>query len=162
MYGRHTKGFAALLVTGLLCVGLLLGLNIGLVVPQAASAQAGVSNFTTIAASRDVHVGGDVLTDGFVVARPAPLTVLANGDLFTPTATLHPISSTVAAGVSGADIALQPAGTLLILLNVGSQTITFTETGTLISAGNIALGAGDSATLISSGTDWVQVAGSNN
>lgn len=129
---------------------------------QPADAQSGISNFTTVAASRDVYVGNDVLVDGFVTVNPAATEVLTVDGYLTPTATLHPISAAASIGLSGTHIAVQDAGTLLILLNVGSETITFTETGTLVSAGNIALGANDSATLISDGDSWYQIGASNN
>lgn len=130
--------------------------------PAAITAQSGVSNFTTIVASRDIHAGGDVLLDGFLTLNPGAAISLTMNGFVTPTGTLQTLTSAGAVATSGARIAVQPAGSQLILLNVGAQTITFTETGTLVSAGNIALGAGDSATLISNGVNWYQVGASNN
>lgn len=113
-------------------------------------AQGGESMFDTVVAGNFYRAG-----------QRATLTVTMNGTV-NPTGTHQRLTAAGTVATSGANITVKPAGTLLILNNVGSNTITFTETGTLISAGNIALGAGDSATLISDGTNWRQTAGSNN
>jgi len=147
----------ALFIPALLIMALIL-----LVGPSPSAAQSGVSNFTTVIASRDIHAGGDLLLDGFLTVNPGVAISLTMNGWVTPTGTLQPLTSAGAVATSGARIAVQPAGSKLILLNLGAQTITFTETGTLISAGNIALGANDSATLLSNGTNWYQVGGSNN
>lgn len=115
--------------------------------PQALHAQGGVTGFANLRISN------------FYRAAPRTAITLTNGGTLNATGTYQRIT---AAGAVGASIATKPAGTLLILVNTGSNTITFTETATLISAGNIALGAGDSATLISDGTNWTQISGSNN
>lgn len=95
----------------------------------------------------------------FYRAQPRTAITVTNGGTLNPTGTYQRIT---AAGAVGQSLAAKPAGTVLILVNVGAQTITFTETATLISAGNIVLGATDSATLISDGTNWTQIAASNN
>lgn len=118
--------------------------------PPEIQAQSGITDFTSIRAS------------AFWMARPATTRVLTNNGTLNALGTYQPISSTTAIGTSGANITVKAAGSLLILRNVGAQTITFTETGTLISSGNIALSANDSATLLSDGTNWVQIAASNN
>lgn len=149
--------FVALLLPVLLLAALFF-----LARPQQMEAQSGVSNFTTIVASRDIHAGGDLFVDGFVTTNPSTAISLTMNGWVSPTGTLQPLTSAGAVATSGARIAVQPAGSTLILLNLGGSTITFTETGTLVSAGNIALGANDSATLISNGTNWYQIAASNN
>jgi hypothetical protein len=99
----------------------------------------------------------------FYRAAPRPtITVTDNMTPLNTSGTFTRLTAAGAVGVSGDALVVKPAGTLLYLVNVGSNTITFTETGTLISAGNIALGAGDTATLISDGTNWRQLASSNN
>lgn len=132
---------APLLLTALLLLGLPLA---------DAWAQGGESMFDTVVAGNFFRAG-----------QRATLTVTMNGTV-NPTGTHQRLTAAGAVATSGANITVKPAGTLLILNNVGSNTITFTETGTLISAGDIVLGAGDSATLISDGTSWRQIAASNN
>lgn len=106
--------------------------------------------------------GSTISIDTFLTLEPqAPVTV-TNGLALEPTGTFQPITSAGAVGISGGDIAAGDDGDLLILLNVGSNTITITETTGLVSAGNIALGAGDSATLVYRGSSWYQIGASNN
>lgn len=118
--------------------------------PQPLSAQLGVASFSTM------RVGS------FYRAVPrTTITVTMNGWL-TPTGTYQRIRNTSGAvATSGAKIAVMPPGTILKLVNVGANSITFTETS-ITSAGNIVLGAGDVAELISDGAAWWQTSGSNN
>lgn len=118
--------------------------------PPPISAQTGVTAF------------GSVRVGAFYRAYPrTALTVTMNGWL-TPTGTYQRIqNASGAVSTSGAKIAVKPAGTLLYLVNVGANSITFTETS-ITSAGNIVLGAGDSATLISDGSAYTQIGASNN
>lgn len=89
------------------------------------------------------------------------LVVVDNGTI-NATGVNQPITSTGNVGTSGASLVVEPEGTFLVLRNIGAGTITLTETGTLISAGNIVLGPNDAATLISDGTNWIQIGSSNN
>lgn len=118
--------------------------------PQPVAAQTGVAAFSTIRV-------GSWLRE---MPRTA-ITITMNGWL-TPTGSNQYITSAGAVATSGAKIAVKPAGYILTLTNVGAQTITFTETGTLVSAGNVALGPNDVATFKSDGTNWVQRSASNN
>ncbi len=103
------------------------------------------------------------ISNFFRLQKRTTIEVSMNGTL-NPTGSYQVISASVGSAVSlsGADITVKPAGSVLVLVNTGGQTITFTETGTLRSAGNIALGQYDSATLLSDGTNWTQISGSNN
>jgi hypothetical protein len=101
------------------------------------------------------------VADDFTVSPQPILTLTMNGWL-TPTGSFQPIRSAGAVGVSGGRIAPGAQGQFLYLYNMGAQTITISETTGLVSAGNIALGALDAATLVYSGTTWIQLAGSNN
>lgn len=118
---------------------------------EAVHAQGGVTGFANLR-----------ITNFYRAAPRSAITVTVNGTL-NATGTNQRIQAAFpGAATSGANITVKPAGTLLILTNVSTNTITFTETGTLISAGNIALGANDAATLLSDGTNWTQIAASNN
>lgn len=99
---------------------------------------------------------GDVtVADDLKVAKQSVITVTMNMTI-TPVGTFQPLAA--AGAVSTANIAAGTAGQWLILYNDGAQTITFTDTGTLSLAGNIALTADDILQLISDGTNWVQAA----
>lgn len=113
-------------------------------------AQGGVTGFANLRISN------------FYRAQVRPVMVITATSTINPSGTYQPISSTAAIGRAGTAITVKPAGTILTLVNIGSQTITFTETGTLVSASNVALGANDAATFYSNGTNWYQVSASNN
>jgi len=140
---------AALLAwTGLLTI--LMAVMLLFINPAPSDAQTGVARFSTMSVGSFYRA----------VPRTA-ITITTNGWL-TSTGTYQRITAAGTVATSGAKIAVKPAGTILILVNSGSNSITFTETGTLISAGNIVLAAGDSATLISDGTSYYEIGASNN
>lgn len=138
----------AALGSGLLSV--LFAAMLFLQAPTPLDAQTGVARFSTMS------VGS------FYRAVPRTAITLANNDVLTATGTFQRVTAASAIGTSGGNIVIKPAGTMVTLLNVGANTITFTETGILKSAGNIALGTLDSATLWSDGTNWYEVGASNN
>lgn len=98
--------------------------------------------------------------------RTQPRTVLdisMNGTI-NATGGYQPISGTTgsAVHVSGDSFTVEPAGTIVTLINTGAQNIVITETANIKSAGNLTLGTLDAATFLSNGTDWYQVSASNN
>lgn len=129
-------------------------------------------NSADLTASDDVVVGDDltvtddtVLTDDTTVGGDLIYTkqtriVVTDGSTIAPLGSYQPISSTANTGTSS--ISGCTSGRLLALVNVGSSTITLTDTGTLKLSGNIALGNMDSLGLLCDGTNWVQRYTSNN
>lgn len=113
-------------------------------------AQGGVTGFSNLR-----------ITNFYRAAPRAAITVTDNGTV-NPTGTYQKVTAAAAVGTSGDNLTVKPAGSVLILVNVGANTITITETANVKSAGNIALGTLDSATLVSDGADWYQIAASNN
>ena len=113
-------------------------------------AQGGVTGFSNLR-----------ITNFYRAVPRTALTVTMNGTI-NPTGTYQRLTAAGAVSVSGDSVTVEPAGTILILVNSGAQTITITETANIKSAGNIALGTLDSATLVSDGSDWYQIAASNN
>jgi hypothetical protein len=109
-----------------------------------------------------VTVFSNLRITGFYRAQPrTALTVTMNGTI-NSTGTYQRLTAAGAVSVSGDNVTIKPAGTILTLVNAGAQTITITETANIKSAGNLVLGTLDTATLISDGSDWYQLAGSNN
>lgn len=124
----------------------------------------------TVALFQSMEVQGQGGVTGFASVRVSNfyraqprnvITLTMNADL-DPTGSFQRIASAGAVSISGDDLVVEPAGTLLTLVNIGSNTITITETANVKSAGNVALGAADTATFLSDGSDWYQIAGSNN
>lgn len=135
-------------------------------------AQSGVTNFTNIKASGDVIAGDDLvagddatiadnLTTADLYATQSSSQTITFGGTITPTGMYHQITAAAARGTSSV-AGVDTAGRVVVLVNVGSNTITLTDTGTLRLSGNIALGQFDSLTLLSDGANWVQVSTANN
>jgi cytoskeletal protein CcmA (bactofilin family) len=122
--------------------------------------------------SADLTVGDDLVVtddasandltvaDFFNVTAQGVVTATMNGWI-TPTGSLQPLTAAGAVSIDGGTN-IAHLTDYLILVNIGAQTITISETTGLISAGNIALGAGDSATLIWADGGWIQIGLSNN
>ena len=124
--------------------------------PQPVTAAPLSSVFGSVQSTTSVQVGT------FLRLQQSATVTLTENAALNPTGTFQAISSAAGVATSGNSITIKPAGTVVMLLNIGGQTITFTETGILKSAGNIVLGTLDSATLLSNGTNWYQIGASNN
>jgi hypothetical protein len=108
----------------------------------------------------DVTTGGATTVGTYLAATLATTqTVVADGTI-APAGTYQPITAAGAVGTSS--VTILPTGTLLYLVNVGSNAITLTDTGTLVLGGNMVLGAGDTGLLVSNGVNWYQVGTANN
>lgn len=124
-----------------------------------------VSNTGDATAADDLIVTDDAtVNDLFVsdwtrVVPQAAISVTMNA-IITPTGSYQPLES--AGTVNTASIATGTAGDLLVLENTAATSIVLTDTGTLKLSGNLTLGQYDSVTLLSDGTNWVQLATSNN
>ena len=172
-------------LTGLMTVFVVLALSLYgvMAIATPSAAQSGTSNFTNIKASGDITAGDDLIaTDDATIgdaltaadatfsddlttvdlfASKKTVVVVTSGGTLTPTGMYQPISSTTAVGTSSI-AGVATAGRVLVIVNVGSQTVTFTDTSTLKLAGNAALGQYDNLTLLGDGTNWIQVAKTDN
>ncbi len=94
--------------------------------------------------------------------RALPMTPIAvsNNSIITTTGVYQPLTATAACGTSS--IAAAAAGTMVVFENLSNNTITLTDTETLLLSGNAALGQYDTLSLISDGTNWIQVSKSDN
>lgn len=133
-----------------LSIAVTIALLLGLVFSFGSQAQGGVTGFANLR-----------ITNFYRAAPRTAVAVTMNGYM-TATGTYQNVTAAGTVATSGAKIAVKPAGTWLTMINTSANQITFTETGTLRSAGNIVLGQYDAATLWSDGTNWYQVNGSNN
>jgi len=103
----------------------------------------------------DLEVGDDLNVADLIASTYTTITVTP-GSTITPTGMYQRITSATNAGTSA--IANPTAGRLLIVVNVGSNTITLTDTGTLKLSGNAALAQYDAIQLLGDGTNWIQIA----
>jgi predicted acyltransferase (DUF342 family) len=108
----------------------------------------------------DATVTDDLTVGSDLTITPRAVITITQAVTLTPTGSYQQL--TAAGAVSFGAITAGTAGDLLTLVNIGSNTITITDTGTLKLTGNLALGQYDSATLLSDGTNWIQLATANN
>jgi hypothetical protein len=116
-----------------------------------------------IGATGDMTGIGSVTMDGaltvgtFANLTKAGVITVTNGSIITMTKTLQPLAA--AGAVATASISgCATAGRLSILYNTVAQTITFTDTSTLMIAGNYGMTQYDTLTLIGDGTNCIELA----
>jgi hypothetical protein len=112
--------------------------------------------------SDDLSVSDDMSVGGFEVVIPQTSLLLTMNGWLTPTGTIQPIRAAGAVSINSTRIAPGSSGQRLTLINYGANTVTITETAPHLMAGNFAIGAGDTLTMVYSGTAWVEVARVNN
>jgi len=132
---------------------------------------AGTDQFTVSATgdatvTDDLIVTDDLTSNDLTVADFVNITAqgvitLTDNAVLTATGSLQPILAEAGIGIDGGTN-IAHVTDYLILVNIGAQTITFTETTGLISAGNVALGAGDATTLVWADSGWIEISRSNN
>jgi hypothetical protein len=114
----------------------------------------------TLAETLTQSDGDLIVADDLKIKAQTAIAVTDNSTI-TPTGTFQPLSA--AANTATSSITAGANNEFLILYNSSATyTIVLTDTGTLKLSGNITLGQYDTLTLISDGTNWIQVATSNN
>jgi len=116
------------------------------------------SGNTTVAGTLGI-TGSTTVGGLFLLSKQGNVTVTDGGEI---AATKSFVPLTAAGAVGTSNITTGAAGQLLVLMNVGSNTITITDTGTIMLAGDCALGQYDTLTLISDGTNWLEITRANN
>jgi len=98
----------------------------------------------------------DTISQTWIATSERSAITVDESTTITPTGTYQRITSTRNAGTSS--ITGPTEGRRLTLINIGSNTITLTDTGTLKLSGNAALGQYDAIQLLADGTNWIQIA----
>lgn len=121
-----------------------------------------------LTAAGDAEVAGDTAltgalqVGGFLGTTPQDtVTVVMTGNI-TPTSSYIPLTAAGAVGTSAIVTTSLVAGQILNFVNVGSQTITISDTGILKLSGNAALAADDTLTLLYDGTNLRELAQGDN
>lgn len=102
--------------------------------------------------------------NNFYRTQPRTVVLVSMNGSINATGGYQLISGTTGSSVSvsGDNFTVEPAGTMVTLINTGAQNIVITETSNMKSAGNLTLGTLDAATFLSNGSDWYQISASNN
>jgi len=105
--------------------------------------------------------GNATLAGQVAFTAPTQITVTDNSTIATAGYTVIPL--TAAGSVGTATITgCETAGKLTILRNIAAQTITITDTSTIMLGGNAALGQYDTLTLLGDGTNCLQISKADN
>lgn len=105
--------------------------------------------------------GNATLAGQVAFTAPTQITVTAGSTIATANYTVIPLTAAGTVGTS-AVTGCQTAGKLTILRNIANQTITITDTSTIMLGGNAALGQYDTLTLLGDGTNCLQVSKADN
>jgi uncharacterized membrane-anchored protein len=103
-----------------------------------------------ITAADDMTVGDQLAVGRIRYTKGTTQTLTASGEI-TSAYTYQPIAAAGAIGTSA--VAAGTAGDILIIANTGANTITLTDTATLMLPANVVLGPKGRAVLISEGAD---------
>lgn len=114
----------------------------------------------TFSSTGAMSSGGNLSTALFLNAANQGNLTITEGGAFTPTGTFQGI--TASGSVSTGQIVVPASGVIFTLINFGSNTVTLTETASLVTSGNLALGQYDNATFISDGTRVILLSTTNN
>jgi len=102
---------------------------------------------------------GDLVVADDVRVISQTLQTVTNGDAFTVTGTYQEIT---AAGEVTPTITVGTVGDLLVLINVGSQTINVADSGIQMLSAAWAAGQYDVLVLWCDGTNWIEISRSDN
>lgn len=110
-------------------------------------------------ATLQVDSGSTFTVNQTTLAAQTAISVTASS-IITPTGEYQPLTS--AGAVTATMSSGCTTGRKVHLVNSVNQTITISETATAAIAGNYAMGQYDSLTMLCDGTEWVELARSNN
>ena len=107
-----------------------------------------------------IVTAGDITAQADMTLSPGTTIAVTMNGYITPTSSYQPLSS--AGTVNTVNIAAGEAGDFLILENTSATSIVFTDTGVLKLGGTRTLGQYDTLTLVSDGTNWIELVLGNN
>lgn len=105
--------------------------------------------------------GNATLAGELKLTAATSITVTANSTIATAGYTVVPLAAAGTVGTS-AVTGCQTAGKLTVLRNTSAQTITITDTSTIMLGGNAALGQYDTLALLGDGTNCLQISKADN
>lgn len=120
---------------------------------------AGDSNFTNLVTTGNITTVGNVTIGSLLVTAMKNTLTVTNATGFTPAGAFQPLT---AAGSVTPTVNILPAGTVVVLVNAGTNAITIADTSIQKLTADAVLGQYDSLTIISDGTNWIELARANN
>jgi hypothetical protein len=108
-----------------------------------------------------ISFGGSTITSGQVTNTPQGTVTVTDNSTITCTSAVVPLTAGGAVGTANIS-GCATAGRVTMLHNIVAQTITITDTGTIMLEGNAALSQYDTLTLLGDGTNCLQIAKSTN
>jgi hypothetical protein len=153
-YGKTYALFALALV---LLAGLLVLLRTG-----PAAGAAGDTHFTNVVATGHITAGDNLTVGEFAALSRQGVVTVTNSGAITPGGSYQPLVATTAVGAGAIASSTLTAGQLLFFTNIGTPTITLTDTGRLRLSGNAALGQYDTITLLFDGEYFIETAQTDN
>jgi len=105
--------------------------------------------------------GNTTLAGELKFTASSVITVTANSTITTAGYTVVPLAAAGTVG-TGTVTGCQTAGKLTVLRNTSAQTITITDTSTIMLGGNAALAQYDTLTLLGDGTNCLQISKADN
>lgn len=108
-----------------------------------------------VEATNNITTSGSLVSALFTAMEEVVAIAATDGGTINATGTNQPLTSSGSVGLS--DITIKSAGTLLILHNESATTITITDTGIIMLGGDRAITQYDVLTLLSDGTNWLEI-----
>jgi cytoskeletal protein CcmA (bactofilin family) len=161
-YGNGLTGAGGFTMT----TGALLNANGAVTVSDQLNVSSLLTGANGIAAAGGITSTGNVTATAMVQVgtwglyqRQTPIAVI-NMTYITPTGTYQPLS--LAANCGTSNLAAMPAGYLLMLVNESNFTVSITDTATIMLSASWSGSQYDTLTLLSDGTNWLELARSVN
>lgn len=112
----------------------------------------------TVAGTITQSDGDLIVADDIRVTAQTEISV-TNGAAFAPTGTYQPIA---AASEVTPTVTVGTAGNIVVLVNTETNVINLADSGTAKLTAAVALGQYDSITLLSDGTNWIEISRADN
>lgn len=113
-----------------------------------------------VTVSNDFEAGDDVIVGNWGLFTPQSAIAVTQDSTIEPTGTYQRLSAVGACQTS--DITAGTAGQVLILVNTSAAAITISDTGTIMLGDDRAIDQYDTLTLISDGTNWLELSYTDN
>ncbi len=134
--------------------------NGGSITLQQGEIIANVIDGTIALTATTISAAGNLQTTGFGRYAAVSSIAVTQNSTITPTGTYQPL--TAAGAVSTGSLVCGTAGNLIVLTNTSANNIVISDTGTIMLSGDLTIGQYDTLTLLSDGTNCLEITFTNN